>query len=196
MMTSIRQRSNLSSAKDVAQKRPSEPASEGQVLVVFRLAEQMYAIPIPVIIQILEMVTITPIPRINPVVRGAINVRGEVIPVLSMRGYLDLAELPLTLNTPIILVQVTRLGTPPVSQKIGVIVDEVLDVVRALDNTITPLPSILPESLQRTALIQGLVQTRQGMAILLAMEQLFATESALPEALSLAAAEARSGDGE
>ncbi len=196
MMTSIRQRSSLSSAKNPAQKKPVEPLGEGQILVVFRVAEQMYAIPIPVIIQILEMVTITPIPQINPVVKGAINVRGEVVPVLSMRGYLNLAELPLTLNTPIILVQVIKPGTASVPQKIGIIVDEVLDVMRALDNAITPLPSILPEPLHRAALIQGVVQTRQGMVILLALEQLFATESALPATLSLNALEEQSGDQE
>lgn len=196
MMTSIRQRSNFSSAKNPAQKKPVEPLGEGQILVVFRVAEQMYAIPIPVIIQILEMVTITPIPQINPVVKGAINVRGEVVPVLSMRGYLNLAELPLTLNTPIILVQVIKPGTASVPQKIGIIVDEVLDVMRALDNAITPLPSILPEPLHRAALIQGVVQTRQGMVILLALEQLFATESALPATLSLDALEEQSGDQE
>ncbi|MBN2002029.1 MAG: chemotaxis protein CheW [Anaerolineae bacterium] len=190
MMTSIRQRSGLSATKGkvatnaagkhVAAPQTFGPVPEGQTLVVFRLAEQMYAIPIPDIVQILEMVTITPIPQIDPVVKGAINVRGEVVPVLSLRGYLNLAELSPALNTPIILVQVMKPGTPPVPQKLGLIVDEVLDVMRALDDTITPLPSILPEALHRAALVQGVVQTRQGMVILLALEALFAAEPALP----------------
>jgi len=146
---------------------------EQRSLVIFRLGEQVYAIPIDIIIQILEMVTITPIPQVNSVVEGAINVRGEAVPVINLREYLGLPRHELQVRTPIILTQINPPGWGDVRQKVGLIVDEVIDVMGTLDDHVTSLPKILPEALRNAPIVQGLVHTLYGMVIFLDLHQLF-----------------------
>ncbi|HNT73637.1 MAG TPA: chemotaxis protein CheW [Anaerolineae bacterium] len=150
-------------------------------LVVFRLEAQGYAIPVEAILQIIEMVAITPIPQINPVVEGLINLRGEVVPVLNLRRYLGMSGAPLQLHTPIILVHHTGAdATGAVWQKAGLIVDEVLDVMTVRDEAITSLPGILPEGLRQAPMVQGLVHHAHDLVILLDVAQLFASEQLPP----------------
>ena len=145
-------------------------------LVAFQLGKQVYAMPIDIILQIIEMVTITPIPQVNSVVAGAINVRGEALPVINLRRYLGLPERELELHTPIILVQVQNPDAESVRQKIGLIVDEVIDVLSMLDDHVTPLPDILPEELRNAPIVQGLVHTSYGMVVLLELNELFSAQ--------------------
>lgn len=147
-------------------------------LVIFRLEAQVYALPVEAIIQIIEMVAITPIPQINPVVKGVINLRGEAVPVLNLRRYWGLPEVPLHLHTPIILIHNAAADEGPRRQKAGLIVDEVLDVMAAREEAISSLPGVLPEGLQQAPLVQGLVHTTHGLIVLLAPEQLFAPDQA------------------
>ena len=65
--------------------------SEQQVIVVtFTLGSQTYALPIAPVRQIIEMVTITPLPQINHTIAGVINFHGVIAPVINMRRLLGL----------------------------------------------------------------------------------------------------------
>ncbi len=142
--------------------------------VVFRLETQGYAIPVEAILQIIEMVAITPLPQVNPVVKGIINLRGEAVPVLSLRRYLGMAEIPLQLHTPIILVRNVETDATSTSwHKVGLIVDEVTDVISIRTGAITSLPGILPEGLRQTPIVEGLIHTAYETVILLDVAQLF-----------------------
>lgn len=147
--------------------------------VVFRLEAQGYAIPVEAILQIIEMVAITPLPQVNPVVKGIINLRGEAVPVLSLRRYLGMAELPLQLHTPIILVRNGEAdATPTPWHKVGLIVDEVTDVISIRAGAITSMPGILPEGLRQAPIVEGLVHTAYETIILLDVAQLFTQDQA------------------
>lgn len=54
-------------------------------LVVFRLDERRYALPLAVVEQVVRAVDVTPLPKAPPIVLGAINVHGRVLPVLNIR---------------------------------------------------------------------------------------------------------------
>jgi len=152
-------------------KESLSPAT--QDLLVFGLNGQGYAIPINVIVQIIAMVTITPIPQVNPIVAGVINVRGVSVPVINTRRYLGQPDMPLQLHTPIILVRV------PVDngmQPLGLIVDEVLEVIQVFMGAMTQLPDILPAALRNAPSVQGVVQIADGLVILLDLEQFFAPD--------------------
>jgi purine-binding chemotaxis protein CheW len=133
--------------------------SEQRVVVVtFRLGNQTYALPISRVQQIIEMVAITPLPQVNPIILGVINFHGELVPVINMRHLLGLEEIPLHLHTPIILMKISK-------RLVGLIVDNVLDVLeRPFDQVVDP-NKILLEEMGETPLLQGLIQA-QGRSIL------------------------------
>ena len=156
--------------------QPSE--STVRHLVTFRLGRQTYALPIEPIAQIVEMVTITPIPQVNHSVEGVINVRGTAVPVVNLRCHLGLPEAkwqepkaPYGLHTPIILVQAGE-------RMIGLIVDQVEDVLNISADQITRPKDILPEGLSDAPPVQGLLYTSQGAVLLLDLEHLFASNQA------------------
>jgi purine-binding chemotaxis protein CheW len=139
--------------------------------VTFRLDQQIYALPVEPIAQIIEMVTIMPLLGVNPSVQGAINVRGIAVPVINLRRHLNLTEKKLQLHTPIILVR-------PGEWLAGLIVDEVTDVITVNAGQITNPMDRLPESLGDAPFLQGVLHTPRGAIVLLNLEHLLAFDRA------------------
>lgn len=135
-------------------------------LLAFRLGRQTYALPIEPLVQIIPMLTITPVPQLGEMVEGMINLHGMAVPVVNMRRHLDLPAAPLQLHTPILLI---RIGEPTV----GLIVDKVVDVINLSAEKITPPSNILPEGATGTPLLQGLAHTPDGIMLLLDPAHLF-----------------------
>ncbi len=96
--------------------------------IVIKIGEEQYGIDIKYIDNIVRMQHITRVPKVAPYLKGVINLRGEVIPVMSLRLKMDLPEDVITKTTRIIILKVEQEGM------IGVIVDEVREVV-TLDNS-------------------------------------------------------------
>lgn len=96
--------------------------------IVIKIGEEQYGIDIKYIDNIVRMQQITRVPKVAPYLRGVINLRGEVIPVMSLRLKMDLPADEITKATRIIVLKVEQEGM------IGVIVDEVKEVV-TLDNS-------------------------------------------------------------
>jgi purine-binding chemotaxis protein CheW len=148
---------------------PADSASHN--LAVFRLDRLNYALPIEVVQQIIEMVTITPLLGVSSSVAGSINVRGAAVPVINLRRHLKLPEAKLLLHTPIILVQTGE-------WMVGLIVDEVTSVLAYQEDQLTNPLDKLPAGLGETTLLRGLLNTAQGPVILLNLKSLFAHDSA------------------
>ncbi len=134
--------------------------------MTFRLGTQTYALPIEPIVQIVEMVAITPIPQVDEAVEGVINVRGEAVPVVNLRRHFNLPEVPLQLRTPIILV---RIG----ERTVGLIVDEVIDVLSLSADQIARIADILPEGLEKAQVLQGVVHVQGDAVLLLDLRHIF-----------------------
>jgi purine-binding chemotaxis protein CheW len=143
-----------------------ETLSERQNLVAFRLEKQTYALPIEPIVQIVEMVAITPIPQLDAVIEGVINVHGEAVAVVKLRRHFGLSDTPLQLNTPILL---TRIG----EQTIGLIVDEVTDVFNLPTDQVVQLGEILPKELGNAPIFRGLTYVADDAVLMLDPDQLF-----------------------
>ena len=140
-------------------------------MVLFRLEKQTYGIPIEQVQQIIEMVTITPIPQVNHSVTGVINFHGATVPVVNLRKHLGMPEMPPKLHTPIILVKIG-------GRMIGLLVDEVQDVQAFIANQLINPHQILPDELGNVSIILGMVQSQRGMVIALDLEHLFLTYDA------------------
>jgi len=91
--------------------------------IVIRLGEEQYGIDIRNIDNIVRMQHITRVPKMPVYLKGVINLRGEVIPVISMRLKMGLADDEFTKNTRIIVVKLDQEGN------VGFLVDEVREVV-------------------------------------------------------------------
>ena len=98
-------------------------ASETTQFVVIRLGDEQYGINIKYIDNILRMQKITRVPNVAPYLKGVINLRGEVLPVMSVRIKMGLEEDVVTKASRIIVIKMEQQGM------IGVIVDEVKEVV-------------------------------------------------------------------
>jgi purine-binding chemotaxis protein CheW len=147
-------------------------------LLLFRLGSQTYAFAVESIVQIVSMVAIITLPQLDKTVEGVINVQGRIVPVVDMRRHLGLQEVQFDLYTPILLI---RSG----DWILGLIVDEVLDVLNLCPEEFTPISEILPGDLGQALAVRDLVRASDGMSLLLDPEYLFAPHQR--EALSQAA---------
>ncbi|MBQ6994895.1 MAG: chemotaxis protein CheW [Lachnospiraceae bacterium] len=91
--------------------------------IVTQLGEEQYGIDIKLISNIVRMQKITRVPKVTPYIRGVINLRGEVIPVISLRLKMGLSDDEITKKTRIIILTLEQ------HDSIGVLVDEVKEVV-------------------------------------------------------------------
>ena len=96
--------------------------------IVIKIGDEQYGIDIKYIDNIVRMQHITRVPKVAPYLKGVINLRGEVIPVMSIRLKMDLPEDEITKASRIIILKLEQYGM------IGVMVDEVKEVV-TLDST-------------------------------------------------------------
>lgn len=91
--------------------------------IVIKVGEEQYGIDIKYVDNIIHMSSITRVPKVASYVRGVINVRGEVIPVMDIRTKMGLPEATHTKDTRIVIVKSEQHGY------VGLIVDAVREVV-------------------------------------------------------------------
>ena len=91
--------------------------------IVIRYGEEVFGIDIKYVDNIVRMQRITRVPNVASHIRGVLNLRGEVIPVISLRIKMGLPEDEITKTTRIIIIKLES------GESIGVLVDEVLEVI-------------------------------------------------------------------
>ncbi|MTI81972.1 MAG: chemotaxis protein CheW [Firmicutes bacterium] len=100
-------------------------------LVVFQLGEQKYALPIQETQEIIRMTEVTRIPNASFYLEGIINLRGTILPVINLNRRLGLPEKEADEETRIVVVEHS-------DQKVGMIVDCVLEVGRYSESEVEP----------------------------------------------------------
>ena len=100
-------------------------------LVTFRLDSQEYALPIANVVQVVRIVAITPLPEAPDIVRGVINVRGRIVPVVDTRKRFGLRDKPYDLNTQLLIARHD-------GRMIALVVDEVSEVLNIQSANIEP----------------------------------------------------------
>lgn len=101
----------------------AKEVNEAMQYIVIKLGAEQYGIDIKYIDNIVRMQHITRVPKVANYLKGVINLRGEVIPVMSVRLKMELPEDEVTKATRIIILKLEQHGT------IGIMVDEVREVV-------------------------------------------------------------------
>jgi len=128
--------------------------------LTFKLADEEYGLEILNVQEIIKMMDITHVPRNPPTVKGVINLRGQVIPIIDLRLSFGMQEAEETEKTCIIVVQV---GTSKITM--GIVVDEVSEVLDIKGNEIEPPP--LMGATVNTQFILGMAKAKGAVIILL-----------------------------
>ncbi len=124
-------------------------------VVVFRLDDMMFALPMDIVIRIINSVFITPLPNAPPVILGIINMEGRILPVFDIRKRFGLPPREIIPDDRYIILQ-TRERT------VAIVADEV-DGVSGLEskNVISD-----DELIRKSEYIAGIVKTDSGMILI------------------------------
>lgn len=139
--------------------------------LVFTIEKESYAIPIVKVQEVIRFTPITPLHETSRFLRGVINLRGRIIPVIDMRLKFNLTEKPYTDRTVFIIVEI--LGTQEVSH-IGMAVDAVQDVADIPEESINRTPEIGFKF--KSKYLQGIVQLSGRMVMILNLDVILSTE--------------------
>jgi purine-binding chemotaxis protein CheW len=149
-------------------KTNPEEAVEGKnselQLVSFNLGAEEYGVDILKVQEIIRMLAISKIPRAPEYVEGIINLRGKVIPIISLRERFGLGKKENDKRTRIIVMNIS-------GKVLGIIVDSVSEVLRLNSNTVEPAPEVV--SGKGEAYIKGVGKVGEKLLILLDLERLF-----------------------
>lgn len=127
--------------------------------IVIKIGEEQYGIDIKYVDNILRMQKITRVPHAQPYFKGVINLRGEVVPVMSLRIKMSLEEDVITKNSRIIIIKLEN------NAPIGIVVDEVKEVVSLDERSIDEVTKYTKNSEQ--TFIFGVGKVEEGLISLL-----------------------------
>lgn len=140
-------------------------AQSGKYLT-FRLGEEQFAVEILKVREIIGLMTITQVPGAPSAIRGVINLRGKIIPVMSLRSRFKLPEAEAHDRNCIVVTEVESHGE---TLEMGLLVDMVSEVLFIAENEIEPPPSF-GETVD-TSYILGMAKTGPDVKILLDIDQ-------------------------
>ena len=145
--------------------------NETNQYLTFKLDGEIFALGIAKVREVLDYTAITKVPKSPDFMRGVINVRGGVVPVIDLRVKFGMAPTPQTVNTCIIIVEIAMEGETTV---LGVLADQVEEVLDLDPGQIEPAPRI--GTRLRTEFIQGMGKREEQFIILLDIDRVFSGE--------------------
>lgn len=145
--------------------------TETRQYLTFQLGEEVFAIDVSHVREILEFSTVTKVPKTPEYMRGVINLRGSVVPVLDMRLKFGMTMTEKTVNTCIIVVEVSLDGETTI---IGALVDSVQEVFELEPDKIEPAPRIGIRL--KTEFIKGMGKRDDTFIIILDIDKVFTAE--------------------
>lgn len=135
-------------------------------LVSFHLADEEYGLDVLKVREIIRMPTITKMPNVPLHVEGIINLRGKVIPIISMRRRFNLIESENDSQTRIVIMDVA-------GSLAGFIVDEVSEVIRVQSSEIQPPPSLTLSGGIGMEFITGVINLAERLLIIMDIDKMF-----------------------
>lgn len=139
--------------------------------LTFKLGDVMFASHVENVIKILEMQHITVVPRTPPFMKGVINLRGNVLPVIDARIKFGIPPTEYTKKTCILVLSI-QIDDEHV--EVGAIVDAVKDVLEYEFDKILPSPGL--GSKYKSGFIEGVMKVNDNFIMILNMNTVFSTE--------------------
>ena len=148
-----------------------EEQQELNQFLTFHVGEELFAIGILDIKEIIEVFDISPVPLTPPFVRGVINLRGRVVPVIDLSVRLDRPATRLTKRSCVVIVAVPgRDGR----QCMGMLVDEVKEVLEIADDAMQPAPEFGADI--RTDFIDRMGRVDERFIVILSIDHVLSVE--------------------
>lgn len=150
---------------------PAAPTSAAAIVpgkhLTFALGAEEFAVPVLRVREIIRMLAVTPVPHSATHVRGVVNLRGKVVPVIDLRVRLGYPERPYEERTCIIVAEARVRGN---AVMVGLIVDAVTEVVLLSADDISPPPPL--EAIEQMGCVLGLARTRGRVSLLLEVDRI------------------------
>ncbi|MFP4459982.1 MAG: chemotaxis protein CheW [Candidatus Zixiibacteriota bacterium] len=137
--------------------------------LTFRLAEEEYGLEILKVRTIIELMDITPVPKSPHYVKGVIDLRGELIPIVDLRARFGMSKVETSYETVIIVVEARSEGG---NVDVGLLVDSVSEVLDISEEDIDDSPA-MGESVKSED-IRGIAKTKNSIKILLNIDSVLA----------------------
>lgn len=139
-----------------------------QKLLTFSLGSEGYGVSIIKVKEIIGMMDITPIPRTPEFIKGVINLRGRIIPVMDLRVKFGMEPKEYNERTCIIVAEVLMNG---LQKLLGIVVDMVSEVVTISDEQIEPPPEY-GSNIEHGAIL-GIGKIKDRVVIILDIDEVF-----------------------
>lgn len=152
--------------------KPAVKDEDGQFLT-FLLGREMFAISILNIKEIIEYGQLTAVPMMPNFVRGVINLRGQVVPVIDLQARLGRESAPVGKRTCIVIIEIVA-GADGRNEVLGVVVDAVSEVLAIAANQIERAPQFGANL--RTDFIAGMGKIHEKFVVILNLEKVLSVE--------------------
>lgn len=149
-------------------------AREGKYLT-FALGKEDYGLEILKVREIIGMMNITAVPQVPGYVKGVINLRGKVIPVIDLRLKFGMEEMGVTVETCVIVINLKEV-------LIGIIIDKVKEVLDIKQDNIEPAPNFGSDV--HTDFILGIGKVGDSVKLLLNIEKVLGEDVAFAGSLA------------
>lgn len=147
----------------------SESTLADMKLIVFQLNGKEYGIPVYLVHGIEKVQHITRVPGAAPFVKGVINLRGVVTPIIDLRKRFGLEESPYTEATRVIIVALDDI-------EVGLVVDTANDVIDIKQEGIEPSPELV--GVEADEFVKGVVKVESRLLILLDLAKILDKDKA------------------
>ncbi|MAL99363.1 chemotaxis protein CheW [Hydrocarboniclastica marina] len=152
-------------------ERPVYAGTETQQYLTFSLSDEMFAVGIQRVREIIEYSNVTTVPMMPRFVRGVINLRGSVVPVIDLAARFGREASSIHRRTCIVVIEIENDG---LEQELGVIVDAVSEVLDIPEREIEAAPSFGARI--RADFISGMGKVDGRFVILLDVDRVLAVE--------------------
>lgn len=143
-------------------------ASESHQFLTFRVDEEVFGVDIDQVKEIIEITSITKVPMTPKFINGVINLRGSVVPVINLASRLGFEQSQIHKRTCIVLIEL-RDHEHDISQTIGMLVDQVNEIIEIKSEDVQPSPAFGSEI--RVDFISGMGKVGNTFIVLLNMSR-------------------------
>ncbi len=171
---------------ETGEEVPGGPSSENKQYLTFTLGGEMFSIGILCIREIIWYTSPTEVPMMPECIRGVINLRGAVVPVMDLSSRFGKPSTPVGKSTCIIIVELQAQNAGE-HQSMGVVVDAVQAVLEIAASEIAPAPSFGAKI--RSDFIEGICKVNSKFVILLNVNQVLSLQEIEQMGQTLALAE-------
>lgn len=156
-------------AEELREEQQLEEDSQKGKFMTFQTGKEFFGISISYVSEIIAMQPITAIPEVDDYIKGLINLRGKIVPVIDVRLRFKMPPKDYTDRTCIIVINV---GTTTV----GLIVEKIAEVDDIMDDDIVPPPTLGHKENEANKYVYGLARTEDSVKLLLDPEKLIKQE--------------------